>query len=767
MRLSVTCKKILALVLCCALLLTALVIPNKASADSHEPSVTVLGTSLRLDDQQGLRIAIKVNNASAATACAITLGNNGKYATIGTSKAMEATEEAYRCFPYLYSRDEADDSVVYVLNLVGMESEYFNLDLEIIGKAWGLDGTVYTSTPVTRSVNSTAEAIAAAYPGLGIVLKDDGCLYKNNGESRLGSDDIANYVPPVYTATFAVSGADGATIDVFYTQDTTTASETNVTTAVARDSASGEPLADGDGQINFRVNIPSGYVVKEVTATEGQYKNIKAVSPGVYRVTKITGDLTISVVLEPDSGTVVYDDGDDTKHSVKLDIDEHVTGIDVYHTQTTTGDPDEVNATIAIARNSSSGEPDATGNGQINFKVKTADGYVVDKVEVLTGTFTNVKTVDEAAGIYRITKITSDLEVNITTKAAASPTETPEPTAAPTTAPTTAPTAAPTATPQIVKSFELAESMDDIDEDTEYAIVSSGTLTPNGMSSARYYLKDEAVTGTTTLMGYAAFDPNNAVVEETTLWTFEEYDGGYAMRAAAIDDDSVAYLNLDSGVAKMGAKQKLSITYSNSSFVISNGSNRLRFTNSGNGGSTSGYTGGSSSSSGTFRIYVVTEEEVGPTPDNPFVKATSLEEATEYAIVMQNIQPTGAANGSYYLKDSNVSGATNVMGYAAFSASAPSDEVTLWELEETGSGYAIRAVDIDDDDVAYLNLSSGTATMGPLQELTITVSGSEYIISADTSSTNRLRFTNSGNGPGFTCGTNAASSTVVFYEAVD
>ena len=59
---------------------------------------------------------------------------------------------------------------------------------------------------------------------------------------------------------------------------------------------------------------------------------------------------------------------------------------------------------------------ETSGSGQINFKVNVADDYEVDKVEVRSGTYTNLKTVDEENNIYRITKVTSDLAVKVTTK---------------------------------------------------------------------------------------------------------------------------------------------------------------------------------------------------------------------------------------------------------------------------------------------------------------------------------------------------------------
>lgn len=106
-----------------------------------------------------------------------------------------------------------------------------------------------------------------------------------------------------YTATFSITGGDG-TITVYDTQDYTSGYTSD--TAVARDSDTGEIDVSGSGQINFTVVLADGYEVASVTVTGG-YKNLKGPSDtGVddtYRITKVTGDLTVSVVLEESDGS--------------------------------------------------------------------------------------------------------------------------------------------------------------------------------------------------------------------------------------------------------------------------------------------------------------------------------------------------------------------------------------------------------------------------------------------------------------------------------
>lgn len=99
-------------------------------------------------------------------------------------------------------------------------------------------------------------------------------------------------------------------VNVYYTQDYTSADETGVTTAVARDSGTGNPVVTGDGQINFVVVLKNGYTLDSVTA-EGAYKNVKDTGVvNTYRITKVTGAVTINVTTEKSATPTDYTLGD-------------------------------------------------------------------------------------------------------------------------------------------------------------------------------------------------------------------------------------------------------------------------------------------------------------------------------------------------------------------------------------------------------------------------------------------------------------------------
>lgn len=100
-----------------------------------------------------------------------------------------------------------------------------------------------------------------------------------------------------FTVNFLTDG--NCTINVYDTQDYSSASATNVSSAVSKSSSTGNPDSSGDGQVNFTVVPAEGYEVESVTATPtSNYKNLKDLSDtlaNTYRITKITGEVKVVV----------------------------------------------------------------------------------------------------------------------------------------------------------------------------------------------------------------------------------------------------------------------------------------------------------------------------------------------------------------------------------------------------------------------------------------------------------------------------------------
>lgn len=96
-----------------------------------------------------------------------------------------------------------------------------------------------------------------------------------------------------------------ATVDVYYGKDYTgKPNAENVTKTEAR--SNGVIDTTGDGQVNFRVNIEDGYELVSVSA-DTNYKNLKGSDDigveGVYRLTKITGTVNVTIKVQSQKQT--------------------------------------------------------------------------------------------------------------------------------------------------------------------------------------------------------------------------------------------------------------------------------------------------------------------------------------------------------------------------------------------------------------------------------------------------------------------------------
>lgn len=109
-----------------------------------------------------------------------------------------------------------------------------------------------------------------------------------------------------YVVTFNTD--EHSSVTVYDTQDVTTGGTANVTTAYARDGSTGEILTDGNGQVNLVVVVDEGYEIEEVTA-EGGYKNLKPIDVTTYRITKITGAVTVTITTKESSAEEMQGDG--------------------------------------------------------------------------------------------------------------------------------------------------------------------------------------------------------------------------------------------------------------------------------------------------------------------------------------------------------------------------------------------------------------------------------------------------------------------------
>ena len=125
---------------------------------------------------------------------------------------------------------------------------------------------------------------------------------------------------------------------------------------------------------------------------------------------------TVSQNCSGHDNTVIEED---TGYSVTFSTDSGAT-VNVYNTQDYSS-VSTANAKTAVSRNSDTGLPDSTGEGQVNFSVVLKSGYEIDTVTI-SGGYKNLKDVstDDNPNTYRVTKVTSDLTITVTTKKTAS-----------------------------------------------------------------------------------------------------------------------------------------------------------------------------------------------------------------------------------------------------------------------------------------------------------------------------------------------------------
>lgn len=97
-----------------------------------------------------------------------------------------------------------------------------------------------------------------------------------------------------------------------------------------------------------------------------------------------------------------------------FDVEGGEAGITTYTTSDYTAGSE--NQTTAVARSSSTGEIDESGDGQINFTVVPASGYEVVSVTATAGTYKNIKGPADTGkeNTYRLTKVKGDTTITVT-----------------------------------------------------------------------------------------------------------------------------------------------------------------------------------------------------------------------------------------------------------------------------------------------------------------------------------------------------------------
>ena len=237
---------------------------------------------------------------------------------------------------------------------------------------------------------------------------------KNNNESEKSTesmnDSSTNSTESTINSFYEVKFELDSHVKVYiYETQDFTLDYVESTVGYSRDSDTGELLGDGNGQINFKLEFDDGYEIDSINVS-GSYKNIKgSADTGVtngYRITKIASDLIVTIT----SKEITQEE--DVTDGFKATFNLENCSVYAYLTQDTSTDGIDVSNNDIYARDSLTGNILTDGSGQINFKVVPDEGYQVNLANItVTGTYNNIKAID--TNIFRITKISSDITINV------------------------------------------------------------------------------------------------------------------------------------------------------------------------------------------------------------------------------------------------------------------------------------------------------------------------------------------------------------------
>ncbi len=194
-------KRLMAYIMSMAILLSGLIYaPKTADAAGGEPTVTVLGATLRLsgtDDNkngyQSMRIGIKVANAENAKSCSIKLALGNKSYIVSTKEVGETVAGGEVKTQMTNLCEKGSDYVTYAVVIKKIPKDSFYEQVHITGYADAIESeSEVSSTPEARNVMGVVNALQEKYPELGIHINDEGTLCKT-GDVILAAEDLDGY----------------------------------------------------------------------------------------------------------------------------------------------------------------------------------------------------------------------------------------------------------------------------------------------------------------------------------------------------------------------------------------------------------------------------------------------------------------------------------------------------------------------------------------------------------------------------------------------
>lgn len=214
-------KRLMAYIMSMAILLSGLIYaPKTADAAGGEPTVTVLGATIRLaqdydnaNGKQSMKFAIKVTNADKAKSCSIKLSLNGKDYIVSTKDFGETVGGGKVDKQIKTVSDKGADYVEYAVVVRDIPKANFDSSISITGYADTLvaESEEVASAVAEKSVSGVVEELSKDCPKLGVKLDESGKLVKADN-SALTAYDVAHAKgeEAAIEETHEFSNADGA-----------------------------------------------------------------------------------------------------------------------------------------------------------------------------------------------------------------------------------------------------------------------------------------------------------------------------------------------------------------------------------------------------------------------------------------------------------------------------------------------------------------------------------------------------------------------------
>ena len=303
---------------------------------------------------------------------------------------------------------------------------------------WDIGSATYDDLGLSQTERAYVEYVTANFEAgeNTITLRQNNAGYRllYGGEVRvIYTGDAKPVAAPVgYTVTFA---ATNCKVYVYESQDYEQ-TPVEATTAVTRDSSgnicqynpgnTAQGIAEVKPQVNFKVVPDAGYKITDecitISGTAGtDYNNLKGQGQGIYRITVIKTDLTVTI-------NAVVDDGGQTIDAGKVTFVLQNCTVKVY-----VGPRDETGSNIDegpdfYGRNKNAPyDYDKGDNAQFHFEIVPNTGYRwVDEttytdgeagkasVAWADGSFNKVKLLDaDNQPYYRLTKVAGDVTLTI------------------------------------------------------------------------------------------------------------------------------------------------------------------------------------------------------------------------------------------------------------------------------------------------------------------------------------------------------------------